>query len=170
MKQLTRAIGRPVWAAAVAFTLIGSPAALAADPSPSSIATAKQMLAVTNATKVLAPLVPGVVEQARLLYLQQNPGFGKDLSEIATKIRADLQPRFAELIDAVAKMYATAFTEQEMKDILTFYQSPAGKKLLLEQPKLVDSSMSYAGEWANKLSEEVTAKMREELIKRGHKM
>lgn len=170
MKQLTRAVARPLLAAAVAVTLIGSPAAFAADPSPSSIATAKQLLAVTKATDVLAPLVPGVVEQARLLYLQQNPGLGKDLGEIATKIRTDLKPRFSELIDDIAKMYANAFTEQEMKDILAFYQSPAGKKLLVEQPKLVDSSMSHAGEWANKLSEEVTAKMREELIKRGHKM
>lgn len=170
MKQVIRAVARPALAAAVALTLIGSPAAFAADPSPSSVATAKQLLTVTNATNVLAPLIPGVVEQSRLLYLQQNPGIGKDLTEIATKIRADLQPRFSELIDAIAKMYATSFTEQEMKDILAFYQSPAGKKLLAEQPKLVDSSMSYAGEWANKLSEEVTAKMREELAKRGHKM
>jgi hypothetical protein len=30
--------------------------------------------------------------------------------------------------------------------------------------------MNFAGNWANKLSEEVTGKIREELIKRGHKM
>ncbi len=168
MTNLKSAISRPVWAAAVALTLLASPAAFAADAP--NIALAKQMLTVTNATQVFTPLIPGVVEQSRLLYLQQNPGLGKDLTEIATKIRADLQPRFTELIDAMAKMYADAFTEQEMKDIISFYQSAAGKKLIAEQPKLVDSSMSFAGEWANKLSEEVTAKMREELIKRGYKM
>ncbi len=168
MTNLTHAISRSVWAATVAFTLLASPAAFAVDAP--NIALAKQVLTVTNATQVFTPLIPGVVEQSRLLYLQQNPGLGKDLTEIATKIRADLQPRFAELIDAIAKMYADAFTEQDLKDIITFYQSTAGKKLVAEQPKLVDSSMSFAGEWANKLSEEVTAKMREELIKRGHKM
>jgi hypothetical protein len=168
MKIAMQTIRRPFWAGAVCFSLLTATPAMAADAG--SVATAKQLLTVTSATTVFNPLIAGVVEQARLLYLQQNPGLGKDLNEIATKMRADLQPRFAELIDAMAKLYADAFTEQEMKDILAFYQSPAGKKLLDQQPKLVDASMSFAQDWANKLSEEVTAKMREELIKRGHKM
>ncbi len=167
MKQYTRAIRRPVWSAAVALTLM-SPAAFAADAP--NIALAKQMLEVTQATAVFDPLIPGVVEQARLLYLQQNPALGKDLIEIAAKIRADLRPRFAELIDDLAKIYADSFSEQEMKDIIGFYKTPAGKKLLNQQPKLVEASMNFAGNWANKLSEEVMTKMREELIKRGHKM
>ena len=167
MNQFTRAMRRPVFAAAVALTLV-SPAAFAAD-SPNA-ALAKQMLEVTHATTVFMPLIPGVVEQARLLYMQQNPALGKDLGEIASKVRADLQPRFAELIDDLAKIYADAFSEQEMKDIIAFYQTPAGKKLLDQQPRLVDASMSFAGTWANKLSEEVIGRMRDELIKRGHKM
>jgi hypothetical protein len=165
MKKLTRAIGAGAFCLSVAMA---SPAAFAADAA--SIATAKQILVVTGASTVFSPLIAGVVEQARLLYMQQNPALGKDLSEIATKMRADLQPRFSELTDEMAKLYADAFTPQEMKEILAFYQSPTGKKLLDTQPKLVDASMSFAQNWANKLSDEVTAKMREELVKRGHKM
>jgi hypothetical protein len=167
MKQLTRAIRRPVFIAAVALTLV-SPPAFASDAP--NVALAKQMLQVTHAMTVFTPLIPGVVEQARLFYLQQNPSLGKDLSEVATKIRNDLQPRFAELIDDLAKIYAETFSEQEMKEIIAFYQTPAGKKMLDQQPRLVDASMNFAGNWANKLSEEVTARIREELIKRGHKM
>jgi hypothetical protein len=165
MKKLTRAIGAGAFCLSVAMA---SPAAFAADAA--SVATAKQVLTVTGATTMFHPLIAGVVEQARLLYLQQNPGLGKDLTEIANKMRADLQPRFSELLNEMSKMYADAFTQQELKDILAFYQSPTGKKLLDQQPKLVDSSMRFAQDWANKLSEEVTAKMREELVKRGHKM
>jgi hypothetical protein len=167
MKQLTRAIRRPVWAAAVALTLM-SPAAFAADAP--NVALAKQMLEVTHGSTVFTPLIPGVIEQARLFYLQQNPSLGKDLNEITAKLRADLQPRFAELIDDIAKIYAESFSEQEMKEIIAFYQTPAGKKMLDQQPRLVDASMNFAGNWANKLSDEVTSRMREELIKRGHKM
>ena len=43
-----------------------------------------------------------------------------------------------------------------------------GKKLLTEQPRVVDSSMKFAQDWANKLSDLVVAKMRDELKKRGH--
>jgi hypothetical protein len=70
----------------------------------------------------------------------------------------------------VAKKYAANFTESELKAILAFYQSPVGKKLLDQQAKIVDASMSYAQDWANKLSDEVVPKMREELKKRGHNL
>ncbi len=92
----------------------------------------------------------------------------KDLNEIAEQMRTDLAPRFSELSDEMAMLYATHFTEQELKAILAFYQSPVGKKLLVEQPTVVDASMRFAQDWANKLSDQVIAKMREELKKRGH--
>ena len=55
----------------------------------------------------------------------------------------------------MAKLYATHFTEQELKDILAFYKSPVGKKLLAQQPNVVEASMKFAQDWANKLSDEV---------------
>jgi len=109
-----------------------------------------------------------VVEQAKVLYLQQNPALAKDLNEIAAQMRTDLQPRFSELTDEVARQYAINFTEPELKDILAFYKTTAGKKLLTAQPKIVDSSMKFAQDWANTLSDQVISKMRDELKKRGH--
>src|SRR6185437_13332130 len=101
------------------------------------MATARQLVTVTGATALFSPLVAGVVEQAKLLYLQQNPALRKDLNEIAAKMRKDLQPRFKEVEDEVAQLYAQHFSEQELKEILAFYQSPVGKKVLQEQPKVV---------------------------------
>jgi hypothetical protein len=144
------------------------PAAHAQQPSAASIAVAKQLIATTGATTVFNPLIAGVVEQAKLLFLQQNPGLAPDLNVVAAKIRTDLQPRFSEITDAVAKAYATNFSEQELKDILAFYQTPAGKKLLTVQPKVIDASMSFAGTWANKLSDEVIGMIRDEMKKKGH--
>jgi uncharacterized protein len=167
--SVIQAIQRAMRPAAVAVALIvcGS-AAHSQQPSAASIAVAKQLIATSGATTVFNPLIAGVVEQAKLLYLQQNPGLAKDLNEIATQMRTDLQPRFAELTDQVAKIYASNFTEQELKDILAFYQTPAGKKLLAQQGKVIETSMSFAQDWANKLSDEVISKMRDELKKRGH--
>ena len=64
----------------------------------------------------------------------------------------------------------THFTEQELKAILAFYRNSGRKKLLQEQPTVANESMKFAQDWANKLSTEVTAKMRDELKKRGHPM
>ena len=155
--------------AAVAVALVAfGPAAHSQQPSAAAMATAKELVMVTGTTTLFEPLIAGVVEQAKLLFLQQNPGLSKDLNEIAEKMRSDLKPRFTELTDEVAREYATNFTESELKSILAFYSSPAGKKLLDRQPKVVDSSMKFAQDWANKLSDQVIAKMSDELKKRGH--
>ena len=150
---------------AVALAL-STPATYAQQPS--ALLVAKEVVKVTGAPSLFAPLISGVVEQAKLLFLQQNPNLSKDLNEVATKMRNDLAPRMVELNDEVAKLYATSFTEPELKEILTFYKSPTGKKLLSEQPKVVDGSMKFAQDWANKLSEEVVGKLRAEMKKRGH--
>jgi len=166
--QALQRAARPLMVAAALAAF--SSAAHAQQPSAGAMALAKQLIAATNATTVFTPLIAGVVEQAKVLYLQQDPSLASDLNEIAAKMRTDLQPRFTEINDEVAKLYATSFTEQELKDILVFYQSPTGKKMLTQQPKLIDSSMSFAQNWANKLSDEVIAKMRDELKKKGHQL
>jgi uncharacterized protein len=171
--RFLQATHRRVRLAAVALVLVvASPIANAQQqqPSPTAIATAKELIAVTGATTLFSPLIAGVVEQAKVLFLQQDPSLSKDLNEISAQIRTDLTPRFSELSDEVARLYATNFSEQELKDILTFYKSPAGQKLLQEQPKVVDASMKFAQDWANKLSDQVIAKMRDELKKKGHAM
>ena len=62
------------------------------------------------------------------------------------------------------------FTEQELKDILAFYKTPLGKKLIVEEPKGVDEATKRVDDWANKFAEEVLAKMRAEMKKKGHNL
>ena len=168
IQALLRA-GRPA-AVVLTLTAFGGVAYGQQQPSAAAMATAKELIASTQATTVFNPLIAGVIEQAKLLYLQQNPALGKDLNDIAADLRKQYAPRFVELSDEMARLYATRFTEPELKAILAFYQSPAGKKLLTEQPNIVDTSMRFAQDWANKLSDQVIAKMRDELKKRGHPM
>ncbi|HLF22319.1 MAG TPA: DUF2059 domain-containing protein, partial [Burkholderiales bacterium] len=122
------------------------------------------------ATALFNTLIAGVVEQAKLLFLQQNPGLSKDVNEIASKMRNDLAPRLNELRGEVARIYAARFNEQELKDLLAFYKSPVGKKYVEQQPQIADASLRFAQNWANKLSDEVIAKMRVELKKKGHSL
>jgi hypothetical protein len=166
--SVIQAIKRAARLAAVAAALVAfGPAAHSQQPSAAAMATAKEIVAVTGATTLFNPLIAGVVEQAKLLFLQQNPGLSKELNEVAAKMRNDLAPRFDELVNDVARNYATFFTEQELKDVLAFYKTPAGNKLISGQPKVFDASMKFAQEWSIKLSDEVIAKMRDELKKRG---
>jgi hypothetical protein len=164
--QATQRVVR--FAAIAAALALSAPAARAQAPTPAAMLTAGEIVKLTGATALFNPLVAGVVEQAKLLFLQQNPALTKDVDEVAKKMRADLAPRMSEISSNVAMNYATRFSEQELKDLLAFYQSPTGKKLVAVQPEIVNASLKFAQDWANKLSEEVIAKMRAELKKKGH--
>lgn len=171
--RLMQATHRAIRVATVAATLtltLAASAAYAQQPSAAALATANEIVKVTGSTTLFNPLIAGVIEQAKILFLQQNPGLAKDLNEISANLRAELKPRFSELVNEVAKNYASHFNEQELKDLLAFYKSPVGSKLLNEQPEIVDASLKFAQAWANALSEQVIARMREELKKRGHAM
>ena len=152
---------------ALALPVSIAPAA-AQQPSPAALATAKEIVTVKGADALWRPVVRGVVERAKGMFMQSNPMLGKDLNEVAAKLYTEYNPRTVELLNDAAKIYATRFTEQELKDALAFYKTPLGKKLITEEPAILDQSMKNAQNWANKLSEEIVVKMRAEMKKRGH--
>lgn len=137
-------------------------------PSANAVATAKEIITTKGALSLFTPLVSGVVEQAKLLFLQQNPNLQKDLNDVAASLRTEYQPRFSEIGDEISRIYATQFTEQELKDLLAFYKSPLGKKLVTAEPQIAEQGLKFAQDWANKLSEEVITRMRAEMKKKGH--
>lgn len=149
---------------------LGLGPARAQQPSAGAIALSKEVMEIKGAAKMFDPLVPGVVEQAKNLFLQTNPNLGKELNEVAATLRTEFGARRGELNEQLARSYAQRFTEQELKDTLAFYRSPLGKKLLMEEPAFVDQTMSLAQNWANKLSEEVIGRMRTEMRKKGHNL
>jgi hypothetical protein len=158
-----------VLAFGLALAVCSAPA-IAQQPSAAAIATAKELVTVKGANSMWHPLVRGVVERAKAVFLQSNPTLSKDLTDVANKLYAEFNPRTVELTNDVAKLYATRFTEQELKDLLAFYKSPLGRKMQTEEPAILDQNMKNGGAWAEKLSEEIISKMRAEMRKRGHEI
>ena len=67
----------------------------------------------------------------------------------------------------MAQIYANEFTEQELKDLVTFYKSPLGKKLLDAEPRAIQFSMSYMNQWAQNFAETVNGAIPRRDEKRG---
>jgi hypothetical protein len=137
-------------------------------PSPAALLISKQIVEIKGVKEIYQPLVRGVVQKVKDLVMQTNFMWAKDLNEVAANMERDYASKVNELVDASAHIYASHFTETELKDILTFYQSPLGRKVIAEEPRALDESMVNAGNWADNFSGEVIVKMREEMKKRGH--
>jgi len=147
-----------------------APQSPAHQPTPAAVLLAKQIVELKDIKDLYAPLVRGVVEKTRDAFMQTNFMWSKDLNEVTAIEQKQYAPRVGELVDATARIYASHFTEQELKQLLAYYQSPLGQKALAEEPRIIEQSMADAGAWGDNLSQEVMASMRAEMKKRGHDM
>jgi hypothetical protein len=166
MKSLSKVLA----AASLAVGLVFAGGALAqqpAQPTPAAIASAKELLTLKHATAMYANAVPGMVERTKTTLLQSNLNYQKDLNEVAVIVAKELAGREKEIGDGMAKIYASQFTEQELKELVTFYKSPLGQKLIAQEPKAIEASMGYMNQWAQQFSEVVNGAFRAEMRKRG---
>ena len=162
-------LARGARAAAVVFTMaMFTGLASAEEPTPAAVAVAKELIVLKGSTQLWDAVVPGVIEQAKGVFLQTNPALSKELNDVAARLRTEYAPRASQLVDQVAQLYAQAFTEQELKDALAFYKSPLGKKMVSEEPKILDESFRRIQQWTNKFSEDVMNRMRAEMKKKGY--
>jgi hypothetical protein len=158
-------------AAMIALAAIGAAAPAPAQnqqPSANAILIAKQIVQLKGVKQMMDPIAIGVVEKVKGVVLQQNFMWQKDVNEVTAQLHKEFDGRAGELVDSTARVYASHFTEPELKQILTFYQSPVGQKMIAEEPKAIDESMRGAADWADNLAVDIMNRMRAEMKKRGH--
>lgn len=136
-------------------------------PSAAALAAATELLSLKKAINLYQNAVPSVVQRVEQNLLQNNLNYQKDLEEIALKLATEFGPRREEIGKAMAQVYATDFTEDELKGLVAFYKSPLGQKLLDTEPKALQASSNYMNEWGASFSNEVANRFRAEMKARG---
>ena len=164
-----KSLARLVPMALVACHLFAG-AALAQQPSAAAVAAARELVELKGGTAMFDPVVVSVIEQTKGALLQTNPQLAKDLNDVATQLRNEFAPRRSELMGEAARLYATRFTEQEIKDMTAFYKSSLGKKMLVTEPQVLDEAFNFVQQWAPRVGEEVMNRFRAEMKKKGHNL
>jgi uncharacterized protein len=169
--MIAKTIGRLAFAAVLAAAIgAGSAPARAQEPSAGAVAMAREIIVLKGGNVLFERIVPGVIENAKNTFVPTNPQLAKPLNEVAELLHKEFEPKRAEIVTEAARVFAQRFTEQELKDIVAFYRSPAGKKLAVEEPVTIDQSMRRAQTWADDLSEKVMARFRAEMKKKGYNL
>lgn len=126
-----------------------APKDAAAKPgTPEQRAAAEELLKSSSVEKMMTESFNNVLEgQSRQLEGMQIPDDQK------AKF-AEMQKRSAEIIkeelswekikEDVISAYVESFTQEELKGLVDFYNSPLGKKLIEKQPELMDKTMALA--------------------------
>jgi hypothetical protein len=135
--------------------------------SPAAMDAAREILKFKGASALYANIVPNIVIKTKDTLLSANLNYQKDLNEVATIVNKNLAGREKEVGEGMAYVYCNEFSEQELKDLVTFYKSPLGQKLLLVEPRAIQASMAYMDQWAQTFGETVNGQFRAEMRKRG---
>ncbi len=147
-----------------------SSTAQAQQPSAASVALARDVIVIKGAGAMTVPLVGGVIESVKNSFIPTNPNLTRELNDVATALHKEFGGKTSEVLDQIARAYASRFTEQELKDLLVFYKTPLGQKFTREEPSAIEDGLKRAQQWADTFAETVMARMRSEMQKKGHQL
>jgi uncharacterized protein len=153
----------------IAWPLLAG-AALAQQPTPAALASAKELVTLKGGSQMFEPVLTRMIDQTKAALLQTNPQLSKDLNDVAVTVRAEFIPRAGDLANEAARQYAQRFSDAELKELVTFYKSPVGQKMLVQEPQVLDQTFTFAETWGPRVAEEVMNRYRTEMKKKGHNL
>lgn len=117
--------------------------------------TLKEMLVVSGSDKTFEMVVPQMMGMMRQ-QMPQVPGeFWDEMENEMSKTA------YTDLVDMLAPIYQKYLTQEDLEEIIKFYQTPAGKKLGTSAPNINMESMQVGQQWGMKLGQKIQAKLQE---------
>ena len=154
--------------AAIGWSLLAAP--VLAQSTPGAVAAAREVVELKGGTAMFDPIIVGVVEQTKVALVQTNPQLSRDLDAVSAQLRGEYAPRREELVAEAAKFYAQRFTEAELKELVAFFKTPVGKKMVVQEPQALDETFQFVQQWSQRVGEEIMNRFRAEMKKKGHNL
>lgn len=83
-------------------------------------------------------------------YKQNNPQISSEYWDNASK-----HVDYDELVQKLIPIYSKHFTEQEIVDLLNFYNTSTGKKMIEKMPTVLQESMEVGRKWGIELAQKI---------------
>jgi hypothetical protein len=124
--------------------------------SSSKEAKIRELMHMTGAAKMGIQIVDQMINQFRKTETNVPASFWDD-------VRAGFNPE--ELENRAVPIYAKHFDETEIQQIIAFYKTPIGQKMLKELPGIVSECVEVGQRWG----QEIVQKIIERLKQNGYK-
>jgi uncharacterized protein len=138
------------------------------EPAATHLAAARQLVVSSGMSRSFASVVPQIMNRLTTTFTQTRPELAHDLDAVLTDIKPEFDKEADQMIDTAAHIFARLMNEQEIKSVNAFFESEAGKKYVEIQPTFFNDVVNAMQAWQQKLSQEMVARAREEMKKKGH--
>ena len=147
------------------------PAFMPATPAltDAQFAMARELVILSGLDKGFDTFIPGIMREMQMNFTRTRPEIAADLDVVVkTIVLPEFSKRSSEMVDQAARIMASTMSDTELKDIVTFLRTPAGKKYVEVQPLAMNMIMQSMELWNRDLSMTVVERVRAEMKKKGH--
>ena len=131
---------------------IGSTDTLGSRRDSAKAALLRQLLVRTQAVDQAIALMEATLPAQR----QSNPRIPAVFWD---RFIAEARARRGELADMISVVYDRHFTTEEVRQLLEFYDTPIGRKLLVAQPTIVQQSAQAGQQWGQRVGAAIGAQL-----------
>jgi|JI10StandDraft_1071094.scaffolds.fasta_scaffold00359_3 N-glycosylase/DNA lyase len=117
----------------------------------------KELLELTGSGKIGLQVFENIVNDFQ-------KSFKSVPEEFWVKFKAEAKAE--DFVNMIMPVYAKYYTETEINQLLEFYKSPIGKKVISTMPQLMQESMQIGQEWGEKLAEKIYNQLEEKGYKK----
>lgn len=110
----------------------------------------RRLMQVTGTEKAVLQMTGQMINQMR----QTD---SRIPAEFWTRFQAKIKPN--ELLSLLVPVYEKNYTKTEVKQLLAFYETPLGRKLIATTPVVMMESQQIGATWGRKKAQEVIAEM-----------
>ena len=120
---------------------------------------------IQNAMTVLDRMLPQMIEVIR----KANPEIPQQvLDALANDGKEEFHKALPELIEPMIAIYDKNYSADEIRQLLAFYQSPLGRKMIARMPEITQQSMAVGNAWGTSIGERVAARIRASAKQKGY--
>lgn len=136
--------------AIVLFFAIATPRANAQDSV--KITHIRQLFDAMGVVRLGPQMLNGIIKQMQGTYTNVDNGFWDEFTKNVD---------FAPLIEKILPIYDRNFTDEDILQLLAFYQSPTGRRFVEKSPIITQESFKAGMEWGQQLGEKAIQRLKE---------
>lgn len=131
----------------------------------------EQLLAMTGAVSLGKQMAGAVVANLSQNLKKARPDIPQNVIDLLpTEVMAVFEENIGSLVEVVIPIYHTHFTGAEVKELIRFYSTETGQKIIKVLPGLMQESMTAGQRWGQALAPLVNQRITDKLRREGVKI
>ena len=136
-------------------------------PSRSDIA---ELLEISGTYKIASQIINQVMIAMKDSYNQNRATEKKIPDEIWSKVIDEFKTELTQdsYIDMIVPVYQKYYSKEDVKEIVAFYKSRVGQKMISVMPEIMKDSRQAGREWGKKAAEKILPRLEQRLKDLGY--